>query len=73
MNSELMQGKNVNILSGVHGSADGSLKVDRSMYLDDVDKFGSIPGVKIYNYPDLSPQQIKALNAGARHYSWCFL
>ncbi|WP_256217037.1 hemagglutinin repeat-containing protein [Variovorax sp. OV084] len=64
VNSELMQGKNINIISGVHGSADGSMVPDASLYKADVKAFGSIPGVKIYNYPDLSPQQIKALTQG---------
>ena len=65
VNSELMQGKNVNIISGVHGGVDGSVVVDRSMFLVDVDKFGQIPGVKVFNYSDLSPQQLKTLLQGS--------
>jgi filamentous hemagglutinin len=65
VNSELMQGKDVNIISGVHGSPDGSLVIDRSMFLDDVKAFGQIPGVKVYNYSDLTPQQINTLLNGS--------
>ena len=64
VNSELMQGKNVNIISGVHGSPDGSLILDLSMYIDDVKAFSRIPGVKVYNYSDLTPQQINTLLKG---------
>ena len=60
-----MQGKNVNIISGVHGSPDGSLILDLSMYIDDVKAFSRIPGVKVYNYSDLTPQQINTLLKGS--------
>lgn len=65
INSELMQGRNVNIISGVHGDINGTiLKIDQQMYEDDVLRFGEIPGVTVHNYPSLAPQQITNLLNG---------
>ena len=55
MNGELMQGRDVNIITGVHGNVDGTIaSVDPQMHLFDVDTFGEIPGVTIHNFPDLT-------------------
>ena len=43
----------VNIISGVHGSSDGTTEEAYSMYTDDVQKFGGMPGVTVYNFPDI--------------------
>jgi hypothetical protein len=65
VNSELMQGRNVNIISGVHGGVDGTiLRIDSEMHLLDVDKFGQMPGVTVHNYPSLTSQQITDLLRG---------
>ena len=50
-----MQGRDVNIITGVHGNVDGTIaSVDPQMHLFDVDTFGEIPGVTIHNFPDLT-------------------
>jgi RHS repeat-associated protein len=54
----------VNILSGVHGFADGSTLADISLYNADVAKFGGLPGVNVYNFPSLAPNQVNALING---------
>ena len=59
-----MYGGNVNVISGVHGLADGSHIVDASMYADDVARFGNLPGVSIFNLPDLSAAEITGLLRG---------
>jgi hypothetical protein len=65
VNGELMQGKNVNIISGVHGDVNGTIAaIDRQMYLDDVVTFGEIPGVTVHHYPDLTSQRISELLTG---------
>jgi hypothetical protein len=63
VNSGLMKG-DVNIITGAHGAADGSTVVDRSLYDADVSRFGGLPGVKVYNLPDLSRGQVTELING---------
>lgn len=65
VNSELMKGKNVNIISGVHGDVNGAVIIDRQMYLDDVAAFGEIPGVTVHDFSSLSSEQLNALLNGA--------
>lgn len=60
MNGGLYKG-DVDIISGVHGTAEGRTIVDASLHEADVIRFGDIPGVKVHNYPDLSPAQISDL------------
>lgn len=65
VNGELMQGRDVNIISGVHGSVDGTIeRIDPGMFGDDIQKFGDIPGVTVHNFPDLTPDQLKTLPNG---------
>jgi hypothetical protein len=54
----------VNIISGVHGLADGTTVVDASLYRDDVKAFGDLAGVFVHNFPDLTPAQITGLLNG---------
>jgi hypothetical protein len=54
-----MKGHEVNILTGVHGDAMGTMIPDASMFADDVARFGQIPGVTVHNVPDMSPNQIR--------------
>jgi hypothetical protein len=54
----------VNILTGVHGLANGTTIADFSLYEADVSKFGGIPGVKVYNLPSMTPGQIGNLLNG---------
>ncbi|MCU7371030.1 hypothetical protein PEC18_09135 [Paucibacter sp. O1-1] len=49
VNSGLFKG-DVNIISGAHGSADGTFSADMAMYMDDVATFGNMPGVKVHNF-----------------------
>ncbi|WP_157699781.1 RHS repeat-associated core domain-containing protein [Pseudorhodoplanes sinuspersici] len=63
VNSGLYRG-NVNILSGVHGEITGAMAVDVSLFRADVARFGNLPGVTVYNLPELSPGQIKNLLNG---------
>jgi len=51
----------VNILSGVHGAPDGSFVPDPEMYQFDVQTFGSTPNINVYNFNDLSPDEIGSL------------
>jgi hypothetical protein len=65
VNSELMQGRDVNIITGVHGNVDGTIaSIDAEMHLFDVDTFGEIPGVTVHNFPELTPDQLKVLLNG---------
>ena len=51
----------MDIISGVHGTAEGAIKVDRSLFISDLEVFGDIPGVTVHNFPDLSRSQITSL------------
>ena len=57
VNSGLYKG-NVNIISGVHGTAAGTTMADISLFEADVARFGNLPGVKVFNFPQMAPGQI---------------
>jgi hypothetical protein len=63
VNSGLYSGE-VNILTGVHGLADGTTIADLSLYEADVATFGKIPGVNVYNLSSMTPGQIGSLLRG---------
>jgi RHS repeat-associated protein len=64
VNGGLMKGGDVNILSGVHGLASGEMVADLSLYNADVATFGRMPGVNIYNIPEMTAGEIsKVLNS----------
>jgi RHS repeat-associated protein len=51
----------VDILSGVHGLPDGSMRAGLDLFHADVKAFGNIPGVQVHNILDMSPAQIGEL------------
>jgi hypothetical protein len=63
VNSGLYEGE-VNILTGVHGLADGTTIADYSFYEEDVATFGRIPGVNIYNIPSMTSGEIGSVLNG---------
>ena len=54
----------VDILTGVHGTPDGNMLPDRSLFDADAARFGDIPGVRVHNVPDLSSSQISNILSG---------
>lgn len=63
VNGGLYKG-DVNIISGVHGLADGSTIADRSLFEADLARFGNVPGVNVFNFPELTPAQLNSLLRG---------
>ncbi len=59
--SSLMRGDKVSILTGAHGAPNGSLLADASMLADDVAAFGKMPGVSVHNVASMSPAEISAV------------
>jgi hypothetical protein len=59
-----MYNGDVNIISGVHGFADGSMDADLGLYEADVARFGDLPGVNIYNFPEMTPGQLNGILNG---------
>ena len=59
--SSLMKGDQVSILTGAHGLPNGSLIADASMLADDVAAFGKMPGVSVHNVASMSPAEISAV------------
>lgn len=55
---------NVNIISGVHGFPNGSTQAARDLFDADVLRFGSISGVRVFNFPDMAPLEITNLLRG---------
>jgi RHS repeat-associated protein len=65
VNSGMYSGNGeVNIISGVHGALDGSTTIDQSLFDADVVRFGNLPGVNVYNFPEMSPGEISGLLNG---------
>lgn len=63
VNSGLYRG-NVSIISGVHGEASGATTAAYDLYEADLARFGNIPGVTVFNFPEMSPGQISGLLRG---------
>lgn len=59
VNSGLMRGDDVHILTGAHGFPDGSIVADVGLLANDVARFGSMPGVRIHDLPSMSPAQMR--------------
>lgn len=64
VNSGMYDGE-VNILSGVHGAADGSTVADYSLYEEDVARFGNLPNVNVFNLPSMTTAEISNVLNGA--------
>ena len=63
VNSGMYRG-NVNIISGVHGTLEGTTFVDASLFEADVKAFADFPGVNVHNFPEMTPAQISELLNG---------
>ena len=63
VNGGLYKG-DVNILTGVHGALDGTWTSDASLVADDMMRFGTIPGVNVYNLEEMTSAEITALLNG---------
>jgi RHS repeat-associated protein len=45
----------INIITGVHGYAGGTTKVASELFRQDLQRFGSIPGVSVFDFTALTP------------------
>jgi hypothetical protein len=61
----LQRGGAVNILTGVHGEADGALSPALHFFEQDVAMYGSIEGVTVHNMTDLSADAIIEMLKGS--------
>ncbi len=59
VNSAMYTGEPINILSGVHGAADGTITPEPSFYHADQAAFGSLPGVTVHDVSAMSESQIR--------------
>jgi RHS repeat-associated protein len=65
VNSALTGGAtDINILSGVHGAADGTMTAAPEFFLKDVAKFGDIPEVTVYDLPTMSTDRVNQMVNG---------
>jgi RHS repeat-associated protein len=65
VNSAMMQGREIKIISGVHGFADGTTAIDLGMFQFDAASLGSYEGVEVFNFAALSPSEITGLVNGS--------
>ena len=54
----------LNILSGVHGTMSGKIIPELSFYKADLEDFGYLPGVTVYNLPSMTASEIRSLLNG---------
>jgi RHS repeat-associated protein len=54
----------VNIISGVHGLPNGQTIPEPRFYEQDLKTFGQLPGVNVYNFNELEPEDIDTLLNG---------
>lgn len=64
VNTGLMKGDNVNILTGVHGTPDGVMKADPRLLAEDIEAFGDIPGVNIVDMSTAAAADVTAMLNG---------
>jgi RHS repeat-associated protein len=60
----LYEETNVEILSGVHGTAEGTITADAEFLQADIAKFGDLPGVTIHNTAAMTQAEIEAVVNG---------
>jgi RHS repeat-associated protein len=54
----LSQGQEVNVITGIHGGADGTIRAGPELLEEDLNEFGNSPGVNVFNYSDMNTGQI---------------
>jgi hypothetical protein len=64
VNSGVLRGRSINILSGAHGSPSGLITAERLFLQDDVAVFGRFPGVNVFDVTALTPGEISGLLRG---------
>jgi RHS repeat-associated protein len=58
VNSGLMKGNDVSILSGVHGNAAGDISPEPQFFADDMSQYGGIDGVTVYDFMTMTEAQV---------------
>jgi RHS repeat-associated protein len=64
VNSAMYSGGDINILSGVHGAADGTMTAAPEFFQSDLAKFGDLPGVTVHDMTTLTPAQVNGMVNG---------
>ena len=57
----VMRGDDVNILTGVHGTPDGSTIPHRPFFEDDMTTFGDLPGVTVHDISRMSDDEVQGV------------
>jgi hypothetical protein len=58
VDTALMKGEEVHILTGAHGLPDGSWKADPSMYAEDITAFGKFKDVSVHDFPSMTADDV---------------
>jgi hypothetical protein len=64
VNSGMMRGDEVHIITGAHGFPNGSILPDAAMHAQDVARFGELEGVTIHNLPSMTPAEVQQVLRG---------
>jgi hypothetical protein len=64
VNSAMYSGGDINILSGVHGLADGTMVPEASFFQADQAAFGNLPGVTVHDISSMSDSAISDIANG---------
>jgi hypothetical protein len=62
--SGVMRGENVEILSGVHGYPSGTMAPEPGFFADDFREFGGLPGVTVHDVTAMSEEEVEAVLRG---------
>jgi hypothetical protein len=64
VNSGMLRGGPVNILSGAHGEISGVMRAERAFFEADRAAFGNLPGVNVFDVTRMAPGEISGLLRG---------
>jgi hypothetical protein len=64
VNSGMLRGGPVNILSGAHGEASGLIRAERAFFEADRAAFGGLEGVNVFDITRMAPGEVSGLLRG---------
>lgn len=73
VNSGLVKGNDVNIITGLHGAPTGAVEAAPEFFAADSAAYGSLPGVTVYDFYAMTDAEMSALleGTGTTILAWC--
>lgn len=65
---------NINIISGRHGDWMDNIRLEPKFYFNDVERFGNMENIKVFNFSEINSGQIRELinSADTTILGWCY-